>query len=149
MDKPGNEGNKMITKTITITTDSTMMKRIERFLALLHYNSCFGHSGLFGMYLDGDGWEKVKVEGLDRRLALEVDAIGGVGYDIEIAQDNSYIGKFTQRNIEHKWYTGPAANLYKDGCVVKTIPGRDYDYKDAVFNKPKIAPIEEQRREEV
>lgn len=117
----------METKTFTITAPAALMRRVERFLALLHYNSGFGHSGLFAMPLDGDGSEKVKVEGLDKRLAFEVDAIGGVGYDVEIANNESYSGRFLDRNRQAKWYTGPAANLYKEGEVAKTIPSCDYD----------------------
>lgn len=117
----------METRTFTITASAVLLRRIERFLALLHYNSGFGHSGLFAMPLDGDGNEKVKVDGLDRRLAFEVDALGGVGYDVEIARDDSYSGRFLDRKRPARWYTGPAANLYKDGEIAKTIPSRDHD----------------------
>ncbi len=54
------------TKTFTITTSPKLMKRIERFLALLHFNSSFGHSATFAMSLDGDGCEKVKVSDLEK-----------------------------------------------------------------------------------
>ena len=117
----------METRTFTITASAVLLRRIERFLALLHYNSGFGHSGLFAMPLDGDGNEKVKVDGLDRRLAFEVDALGDVGYDVEIARDDSYSGRFLDRKRPARWYTGPAANLYKDGEIAKTIPSRDHD----------------------
>ena len=117
----------METRTFTITASAVLLRRIERFLALLHYNSGFGHSGLFAMPLDGDGNEKVKVDGLDRRLAFEVDALGGVGYDVEIARDDSYSGRFLDLKRPARWYTGPAANLYKDGEIAKTIPSRDHD----------------------
>lgn len=117
------------TKTFAITASPTIMKRIERFLALLHFNSSFGHSGLFAMALDGDGNEKVSVDGIDRRLAHEVDLIGGVGYGVEIARDKNYGGAFLDRERENKWYTGPAANLYVNGEVKKTVPSTDYDFK--------------------
>jgi hypothetical protein len=116
------------TKTFTITTSPAIMRRIERFLALLHFASNWGHSGIFGMPLDGDGSEKVKVDPIDRRLAHEVDAIGGVGYDIEIARDDSYSGYAINRERRSRFWTGPAANLYLDGEVRKTIPSRDHAY---------------------
>lgn len=116
------------TKTFTITASPTLMRRIERFLALLHFNSSFGHSAIFGMALDGDGSEKVKVEPIDRRLASEVDCIGGVGYDIEIARDDSYSGYAVNRNRESRFWTGPAANLYLDGEIRRTVPSRDHAY---------------------
>lgn len=119
---------KKVTKTFEITTTLNIMKRLERFFALLHFNSGFGHSGLFAMSLDGDGNEKVNVASLDKRLGYEVDAIGGVGYGVEIARDNSYGGAFLDNARQSKWYTGPAANLYKDGDVSRTIPTSDWDH---------------------
>ena len=116
------------TRVFEITTSPEVMHRIERFLALLHFNSGFGHSGLFGMSLDGDGNEKVEVKNLDSRLAYEVDAIGGVGYGIEIARSTSYTGKFINRDLKPKWHTGPAANLYKEGNLKKTIPTSDWNH---------------------
>lgn len=119
---------KKVTRTFEVTTSPDVMKRLERFLALLHFNSGFGHSGLFAMSLDGDGPEKVEVKDLDKRLGYEVDAIGGVGYGVEIARDESYGGAFLDRNRESKWYTGPAANLYKEGDVDKTVPSCDWKH---------------------
>ena len=117
------------TQIFEITTSPSVMKRLERFLALLHFNSGFGHSGTFAMALDGDGQENVQVKGIDNNLSYEVDAIGGVGYDVEIARDNSYSGVFTNKDKESKWYTGQAANLYKDGDLAKTIPNCDWSHK--------------------
>ena len=53
------------TITITIETTSDVMLRIKRLLAWLHFNSSWGHSGTVAMSLDGDGWDKVKISGLD------------------------------------------------------------------------------------
>ncbi len=116
------------TRVFEITASSLLIKRIERFLAFLHFNSHFGHSGLFAMSLDGDGCEKVEIKGLDKRLSHEVDAIGGVGYDIEIARDTKYSGAFIDSSKESKWYTGPSVNLYRDGDIVKTLPICDWKH---------------------
>lgn len=110
------------TKTFTITTSPRLMKRIERFLALLHFNSGFGHSGTFAMSLDGDGCEKVKISDLEKTLGYEVDAIGGVGYDIEVATDKGYTGFFIDKNKESKWVVRQSASLYKNEELVKTFP---------------------------
>ena len=110
-----------ITKKIEITASKEVMGRIERFFALLHFNSRFGHSGLFAMPLDGDGDDEVTINGLDKNLSYEVDLIGGVGYDVEVAFNNSYSGVDLDRNKESKWETGPPANLYKNNKIVKTI----------------------------
>ena len=119
-----------ITKTFTITTSREVMKRIEHFLALLHFNSIFGHSGLFAMHLDGDGPEKVRVNDLPRELKDQVNAIGGVGYGVEIANENGYSGKFLDRKRESRWYVRPSATLYKDGKVNKVLPSEDYEYDE-------------------
>ncbi len=115
------------TKTFTITASPILLRRIERFLALLHFNSGFGHSGIFAMSLDGDGNEKVKVADIDRNLAKQVEGIGSIGYDVEIANDASYTGKFIDRNRECRWIVRPSpvegvAEIYKNGQLDHTVP---------------------------
>lgn len=51
--------------TVTITGSPNVILRIERFLALLHLSSIWGHSCTAAMDLDGDGSEKVRVSGID------------------------------------------------------------------------------------
>ena len=109
-----------VKKTFEIVTSAEVMKRIERFLALLHHNSNFGHSGLFAMALDGDGCEKVTITP-QPGFGREVDAIGGVGGDVEIAHNDS----FSCRKIEktnHFYHTETIAGLYRDDELIKTIP---------------------------
>ena len=97
------------------------MDRIERFFAFLHFNSRFGHSGLFAMPLDGDGDGEVTIDGLNKNLSYEVDLIAGVGYDVEIAFNNCYSGEDIDRNKKSEWETGLPANLYKNNEIIKTI----------------------------
>ena len=106
-----------ITKTFTVTASPNLINRLERFLALLHYNSSFGHSNLFAMHLDGDGSEKIVIKDIGKFLAYEVDAIGGVGYDVEIANTLTYSGKFLDRKRLCRWVVAPGAILYKDGEI--------------------------------
>lgn len=47
-------------RTYTISGSPAVLDRLERFFALLHYNA--GHSAIFGMWLDGDGADRVCVE---------------------------------------------------------------------------------------
>ena len=115
---------KSITKIFEITTSPRLMKRIERLLSLLHFNSSFGHSGLFGMSLDGDGNEKVQISNLEKELGYEVDAIGGVGYDIEIATDRGYVGNFIDTKKKSQWIVRRSASLYKNEELIKTVPSR-------------------------
>ena len=44
--------------------DHTMLK-IERWLAWLHLNTRWGHSGTVAMDCDGDGADRVSVDGID------------------------------------------------------------------------------------
>ena len=122
--------NDSVVKTFTVRATSDVMARFERFLALLHYNSCSGHSCLFAMHLDGDGSERLDVKEVDRNLMHEVDAIGDVGYNVEIAGNKKYYGVFIDHEKGAPWYTGNAANLYKDGKVVKTIPSADHGHSE-------------------
>jgi len=108
-----------VTRVFKITSNPAIMARIERFLALLHYNSRFGHSGIFAMALDGDGGgEKITVEDIDAKLSKEVDLIGSVGYDVETARDKSYGGKFIDRNRLSAWETRSPGELYRNGELV-------------------------------
>lgn len=91
---------KNITKTFTITTSPSCMKVFERFLALLHWNSRHGHSGIFAMPLDG--WDKVTIDPAPEH-SIEVDLTAGIGFDVEIARENSYTGKFTNNSRTRYW----------------------------------------------
>lgn len=51
--------------TVTITSSESVILRIERFLALLHLSSAWGHTCTAAMDIDGDGSEKVVVSGID------------------------------------------------------------------------------------
>lgn len=51
--------------TVTITSSESVILRIERFLALLHLSSAWGHTCTAAMDIDGDGSEKVIVSGID------------------------------------------------------------------------------------
>lgn len=113
------------TKTFTITTDEGTMRSIERFFALLHFNSRFGHSGIFGMSLDGDGDQSVTISPIDRTLAPAVGLIGGVGYDLEMICDHGYSGRFFDRERESRWVVQRSASLYRDGDLVKTYPQKE------------------------
>lgn len=50
---------------VTITASPSVILRIERFLALLHLSSIWGHSCTAAMDIDGDGSEGVHVSGID------------------------------------------------------------------------------------
>ena len=91
-----------ITKTFTITTSADVMKRLERFFAMLHFNSNWGHSSFFGLFVDGDGADKITVDPKPTNHE-EVDLLGGVGFDVEIAQDNSYTGRFFAKERTAYW----------------------------------------------
>ena len=108
------------TKTFEITTSKTVMRVIERFLALLHHNSNYGHSACFGMWLDGDGSDKVSVKPRPKHAGA-VDAIGGVGYDVELAGPNSYSGIFKDKKRESEWKVESRAVLLKEGEVRKVM----------------------------
>lgn len=89
------------TRTYKITGDKGTLDRFEGLLNLLHWAVAFGHSGKIGMPLDGDGPESFTIEQpMDRRAA---DKVFGVGYDVELAFDESFSGIFTDKNRKPKW----------------------------------------------
>ena len=113
-----------VKKTFEIETSTAVMERIERFFALLHHNSNFGHSGLFAMWLDGDGPDKVTITPKPA-FDLEVNLCGGIGGDVEIAQNGCYTVKKTA-DMGSRWLVKPAAALYKDDELHETVPYRIY-----------------------
>lgn len=121
--------DKSVTKTFTVTaSDFIVMHRFERLLAMLHFNSNFGHSSIFGIPLDADGSDKIRVAEIDKNLGRQVGLLAGIGYDVELAGDGNYSGKFIDRQRPGgRWLVKPspvegAAELYKDGQFVKTSP---------------------------
>lgn len=112
--------SKRIKKTFEIETSPEVMERIERFFALLHHNSSFGHSGIFAMPLDGDGADRVVVSPKPR-FAHEVDLCGSIGGDVEIAYDKSYTAKNFKESKSY-WEVRSVAGLYKDRELQKAIP---------------------------
>jgi hypothetical protein len=110
----------MIEKTFTIKTTPDVMRRIERFFALLHWNSRHGHSGLFAMPLDGDGADKVTVEPTPGH-APEVGLCGGIGGGVEIAGNDSYWVMST-KHLTSDYVVRPAAGLYKNGELLSASP---------------------------
>lgn len=107
-----------ITKTFTITTSTEVMRRFERFLALLHLNSHWGHSATFAMPLDGDGPDRFEVADLDFSLVKkDVNLIGNVGHEVEVAYNDSYGTVAKKRDA--KRYTAKDGILYRDGEQIK------------------------------
>lgn len=105
------------TETFTITAVPNVMKRFKRFLALLHYNSSWGHSAYFAMPLDGDGPDRFKVHDFKPGYAADVELIGSVGYSVEIALDDGYTTKESCSPGRH--YIAKNGKLERDGEIIK------------------------------
>jgi len=134
---------KEVTKTFTVTASSAeVMHRFERLLMLFHVNGNIGHSGRFGMPLDGDGSDRLEVAEFKSKLArgplpYEIEAINGAAYDIVLALDGSYSGFYKDTNKPCRYKSGPAGHLYKDGEVRHTYPSRDWSHESNKRPKPK------------
>lgn len=105
----------MIERTLTIRATPETWKKLERFLALFHYNC--GHSGLFAMSFDGDGPERLVVDPAPpEELRVDVDRIGGCG-DVEIAGETAYYARSLDRSrMEYR---------VRDGAIHRIRPGSD------------------------
>jgi len=83
-------------KTFTITAPAGIMRRLEGFLALMHFNA--GHSAMFGMCFDGDGNERLRVkEGLDPALRKPAQACGGFAGGLEVATGSVKVPYYVQQ----------------------------------------------------
>jgi len=80
----------MITKTFEITATKNVMEKFERFLAFMHFNG--GHSAVFGMAFDGDGWDRLQVKPSEdlEKYRKDVSKIGGCGPEFEVAHEDCY-----------------------------------------------------------
>jgi hypothetical protein len=112
-----------VTKEFRVTASPHVMAKFEKFMAMLHFNSRFGHSAAFGMWLDGDGSDKFTLSPAPPRIVgSEVNLIGGVGYDVEMACDGYYGGLFIDRKRNCNWRVERTATLFKDGLPRETYP---------------------------
>lgn len=84
-----------------VEMDRDTAKRFQGLLAMLHYNSSWGHSSLFGMWCDGDGADHFHVvKGLDEAedLRKAVSNVGSIGGDVEVSSWDS--GKFRAEMLD-------------------------------------------------
>ena len=96
---------KSVTKSYEITADELTLIRFERLLTMLHSASVEGHSGLFAMWLDGDGIDEFVVNPstvLDRYRKGAL-AVSNVGYPVEVASDGAFHGKFINEDYDCRW----------------------------------------------
>ena len=113
--------DKAVTKDFKITAPPGVMRRFERFLAMLHFSSQWGHSGTFAMGLDGDGPERLTVSPAPNSFRDQYSLTSGIGGDIEIATSRGYtVCKMAKMGSE--WLVRPSATLYRDGDVHSTAP---------------------------
>ena len=89
---------------VSLSGSPEAVERVKGLLALLHLSSAWGHSGIFGMPLDGDGPERLEVRGLDMgRYRRGAEHVTGVGYGLETSQDGGFSGWFLDRDRPRKW----------------------------------------------
>lgn len=108
--------SQVIEKTFTIKAEPRLMKRFERLLALMSLCSRWGHTGTFGMWVDGDGADRIHVEGdIDMdEYRKGVEKISGVGYHVELATDRGYGGTFIDGDRNAKWQYDDAGSTLSD-----------------------------------
>lgn len=88
------------TRTYTITASPDVLRRFERFLALLHYNA--GHSAIFGLQFDGDGRDRLTVDPPpDPALALPAQRIGRALDGLEYVEAT---GEYHARSVSERVY---------------------------------------------
>ena len=93
---------------LKVTDSSGLIQKFLRLMALLHRAGAVGHSGTFGMSLDGDGNERLLIESDDNNLFMRsvkkgADRVGSVGYDVELATTKGFSGWFRNVDRRCKW----------------------------------------------
>ena len=106
------------TRIYAVSASEEVLERFERFLAMLNYNSMWGHSGTFCMPLDGDGSESFIVDMPNDRqfsgvLRKEVELCSSIGGDFEIANTKSFTVK-NSKDLGSSWVVKDG-KLYKNG----------------------------------
>lgn len=99
---------------LEVTGTPELIMKFKRLMALLDTAGAVGHSGIFGMPLDGDGPDRLEIDvqspdgdfnGLElQQFAGGVDEVGGVGYDVELANFDGFSGLFRDRKRNEKWF---------------------------------------------
>ncbi len=91
----------MIAVPLTITGEPECVDRVLAILGMIHLFSSWGHSGTFGIAWDGDGSDKVEIQGsaFDPTMYKDLaEATSNHGGDIEIvgADRTAFSGKFAE-----------------------------------------------------
>ena len=99
------------TRTYTLTASPDVLRRVERFLALLHYNA--GHSAIFGLQFDGDGRDRLAVDPPpDPALALPAQRIGRALDGLEyVGSDDLYRARAVAGNVVYLYREIPAKGI--------------------------------------
>ena len=74
---------------VAITADPEFIKKMKRFLALLMRTGSIGHSAFYGMYCDGDGHERPKVEGYDVKDWVDIDDVTSSADAVEVNEEGA------------------------------------------------------------
>ena len=75
---------------ISITASPDMLKRIVNLLGVIQWNSSVGHSATVGTFVDGDGADRITVDGLpdgDYRDMAEALSSYGDSYFAEVSEN--------------------------------------------------------------
>lgn len=69
---------------ITLRGSEECVQRVKALLALISLNGGWGHSGIFGISWDGDGADKLQIEGFDPAEFKDLaQALGDGGRSVE------------------------------------------------------------------
>ena len=85
---------------IEIEASDLVINRLKRLLAMMARNSVIGHSANFGMFVDGDGADFLKVVSPDlSEFNEEIDAFQAPGRSVaEMAGEDNFYGLRGQSN---------------------------------------------------
>ncbi len=83
-------------RTVVLKGSQECVDRVATFLGMLVYNGNIGHSGVFGLGWDGDGSDKLDVDGIDDAVNKDgYAACGAYGGDVEVMGDSGSFYVYT------------------------------------------------------
>lgn len=70
---------------VTLSGSKECVRRVQRLLACIEYNGGVGHSGTFGISWDGDGADRIRINGLPKDIdRKQFEAQSNYGGEVEV-----------------------------------------------------------------
>ena len=134
-----------VTQTLSITGSVECVERIKALLGLLQLNGAWGHSGVFGIWWDGDGSDQVDITGVGFNTSDYVDMANALHYggDVECVGENGVgyvlMNDENSRHVKSKTVWPPETANVDDGANETNTEPTPAQIKSGNYKKGKIS----------